>query len=405
MQRRHFLATLGALTAASALPSKAAVQQPAARQPAATTDDGPLLLGSPAVFAPTASSLSITVPLRAPAFVRIEHGPTPKLGNLTNGTPWGFVPHDDSVVKITLADLPPGARRHWRALLTPLNGGDTQSTPVYSHKTLDPSAPSTRFSVWNDTHDNAPTLRKLHSLLDPDDDFLLWNGDASNNINDPAIIAPTYVSPRGLNLALAPAILFARGNHDVRGRWANKLNNHLAFPGNRPFCAFRSGPLAAILLDTGEDKPDAHPSFRGTAAFEPLIREQAAWLGNVIRQPEIRDAPYRVVFCHIPLRWTDETPPDYANKGFDHVSLRGRAAWEPALLRWGVQLVISAHNHRASRLPPSPRHPYTQILGGGPKLEAATLMRCHADASALRLTVTKIKDNSTVIEETLPPHA
>ena len=66
----------------------------------------------------------------------------------------------------------------------------------------------------------------------------------------------------------------------------------VATPNGRPFYAFRSGPLAAICLHTGEDKPDDHPSFRGRVAFDELRREQAEWLAEVIHQPDFRDAPY-----------------------------------------------------------------------------------------------------------------
>ena len=42
-------------------------------------------------------------------------------------------------------------------------------------------------------------------------------------------------------------------------------------------------------------------------------------------------APYRVVFCHIPLRWRNETLPDYSKGGFDHFSERSRTR---GMIRW-----------------------------------------------------------------------
>ena len=53
------------------------------------------------------------------------------------------------------------------------------------------------------------------------------------------------------------------------------------------------------------------------------------------RRPEFRDAPYRVVFCHIPLRWIDETPADYDAGGYDWFSRMSRDAWHDALVELG----------------------------------------------------------------------
>jgi hypothetical protein len=405
MHRRQFLTAIGAagtLAATAGLPKQLSAATPVASD-ASSAPSPALLKGTPAVFAPTPESLTITLPLQQAAFAWIEYGETKTPDLKADSDPWGFVPHDDTVIKIRLAGLKSGTRYYWRAVLKPLAGGGETRTPLYSSKTLSPSAAETRFSVWNDTHDRAATIQKLHALRDASDDFLLWNGDVGNNVNDPALLPGLYVSPKGVNLAEGPPILNTRGNHDVRGLWSNKMSDYVDFPDGRPFYAFRSGPVGVIALDTGEDKPDAHPSFRGVAAFEPLIKEQARWLEQTIARPGLRDAPYRVVFCHIPLRWTDETPADYDNKGWDHVSLRGRAAWHGALTRWRTQVIISGHNHRATWLPATPEFPCNQLVGGGPKMADATLIRCHAGTHEMRLTATMIHDGSLAHEERFKP--
>lgn len=409
MKRRQFLAsigTIGAITAASlSRPLSAAADTDTARQ---NTDGGSLpslLSGTPAVFAPTPTSLTITLPLRETAFAWIEFGETNKPDRTAHSDPWGFVAHDAKVIKIRLLGLRPGTRYYWRAVLKPLEGEMVSRTPVYSAKTLDPNAAETRFTIWSDTHDKADAIQKLHSLRSPGDDFLLWNGDLSNNVNDPALLPGIYVSPKNTNLAEGPPILLARGNHDIRSLWANKMTDYVDFPTERPFYAFRSGPLAAIILDTGEDKPDSHPSFKGVAAFEPLILEQADWLAKIIKHPVMRAAPYRVIFCHMPLRSTDETPPDYNNKGYDGVSLRGRAVWHDSLVRWGAQVVISGHIHRHAWLPANEKFPYAQLTGGGWNPSGATFIRGHAGAKELRFTTKKTFDDVLVHETSFSPLA
>jgi hypothetical protein len=121
-------------------------------------------------------------------------------------------------------------------------------------------------------------------------------------------------------------------------------------------------------------------------AFEALRREQAAWLATATSRPEIRDAPYRIVFCHIPLRWTKEGPrPDYAQGGYDHFARESRQAWHEPLVKWGAQLVISGHTHRPALLPATGDFPYAQLVGGGPQADAATWITGTADATALRV--------------------
>ncbi|HRP05290.1 MAG TPA: hypothetical protein PLV87_10300, partial [Opitutaceae bacterium] len=130
-----------------------------------------------------------------------------------------------------------------------------------------------------------------------------------------------------------------------------------------------------------------HPSFEGRVSFDRLRKEQASWLAKTIKRPEMAGAPYRILCCHIPLRWIDESPQDYANRGFDRHSGRSRAAWHDSLVAWKAQVVISGHTHRDTWIPANEEFPYAQLIGGGPKPEAATWMEAKADADRLRIVV------------------
>jgi hypothetical protein len=404
MHRRNFIATIGAVgtvAATGGLPGQLAAATKT--DAAASGPAGALLRGTPAVFAPTPISLTVSLPLKNATLAWIEYGETEALGLEARADAFGYVPHDDTVLKIRLEKLKPGTRYYWRAVLRPLEGGGETRTKIYTAKTISPGAPDTRFSVWNDTHDHADTIQALHAARDAGDDFLLWNGDLSNNVKTRDIIPGLYVSPRGVDLADGPAILLTRGNHDVRGLWANKVGDYVDFPGGQPFYAFRTGPIGVIALDTGEDKPDDHPSFRGTAAFEPLLKKQARWLEWAVTVPALRDAPYRMIVCHIPLRWTNEGPQDYNNKGFDRFSLRGRNLWHDSIVKWGAQVVVSAHCHRLTWLPANKQFPYCQLVGGGPDLEEATLIRCQANAQKMVLSAVMIHDNTLAREESFKP--
>lgn len=301
---------------------------------------------------------------------------------------FGFVPQGDHLIRVRIQGLQPGTEYEIRAVA---ESGDGQAAreegPWRKFRTLAPAADSTRFVVWNDTHQWDDTINKLHEITPTDTDFMIWNGDTCNDWHEEEWLTPTLLHPGGCDVTAGRPLFLVWGNHDVRGKWAFKVPERVATPDGRPFYAFRSGPVAAICLHTGEDKPDKHPSFGGRVAFEALRAEQAAWLKEITARPEFRDAPYRVVFCHIPLRWTEEVPAlSYENGGYDHFSRASREQWHEALVKWGVQVVISGHTHSPALIEANSDFPYAQSVGGGPQPDAATLISGKADASELKLT-------------------
>lgn len=316
--------------------------------------------------------------------------------------PFGFVPQGDRVLRVRLSGLAPGATHRVRTVTTAVADGEIVTSDWKTFRTLDPQAGSTHFVVWNDTHRHDATIRRLHDAT-PAADFLVWNGDTCSDCEDPATIVPALLHPGGCDISAGRPLFHLWGNHDVRGPYAFRLPDLVATPQGRPFYAFRSGPVAVICLHTGEDKPDDHPTFHGRVAFDVLRTEQTAWLAEVIQRSDLRDAPYRIVCCHIPLRWTDETPQDYTT-GYDRFSERSRAAWHDLLVMWRTQVIISGHTHRATWLPPAPDWPYGQLVGGGPEPERATWIEASADASACRLHLRNLA-GELLHDLTFPPLA
>lgn len=306
---------------------------------------------------------------------------------------FGFVPQSDDVLRIRLEGFKAGKNYRVRSVTSETNaiapGTATVREQVSEWKTfqtLNSSAASTKFVVWNDTHVNNETIQKLDETT-PAADFLFWNGDTCNDWKTPEILVPTLLNPGQRDITQGRPLFISWGNHDSRGQHAFEMPRVVATPNNRPFYGFRSGLVAAICLHTGEDKPDDHFSFGGRVAFDALRREQSDWLADVIREPAFRDAPYRIVFCHIPLRWTKEEVPDHAKGGFDHVSLRSREAWHKSLVDWKTQLIISGHTHRNALIEANDQFPYAQVTGGGPAPKAATWMQAEADGKEFNLAV------------------
>ncbi len=380
MQRRHFLGQL----ATGAIGGTLATRTPSLAQTAPA--DGRLMATPLVLMAPRADGFEAVWAVRQLARGRIEWQTDAGASGEAASDAFGFVPQGQKILRVRLTGLKPGQTYRVRAVTTATEGGASETTEWKTFRTLDPGAARTSFVVWNDTHVNHATIQQLHEKT-PAGDFLLWNGDTCNDWKTEDILVPTLLHPGERDITTNRPLFVVWGNHDVRGKHAFEMPGMVATPEGRPFYAFRSGPVAFICLHTGEDKPDAHPSFGGRVAFDRLRREQAAWLAETIRRPDLRDAPYRVVFCHIPLRWLDEGPQDYAKGGFDRHSGRSRAAWHDALVAWRTQLIISGHTHRTTWLPPSGEFPYGQLIGGGPTPQAATWMEGKAGADTLQIVV------------------
>ena len=383
--RRRFL---GGLAAGSIAGNLGTWVQAQSTDAAADPASAPLTRTPLSLMAPRSDGCEAVWAVRSACLGRLEwHAEEgPGAAGTSGMDAFGFVPQDEQVIRVRCAGLRPGTRYRIRAITRSTDGRREETSPWKSFRTLDPDAASTSFVVWNDTHLNATTLRRLHAVT-PAADFLVWNGDTCNDWTTQELLVPTLLHPAECDITEGRPLCLVWGNHDVRGRHAHAMPRVVATPQHRPYYAFRSGPVAAVFLNTGEDKPDTHPGFGGRVAFDVLRREQAAWLETVLREPAMKNAPYRVVFCHIPLRWLDESVQDYSQSGFDRHSGRSRAAWHEALARWRAQVVVSGHTHHDAWLPPVREFPYGQLVGGGPSPTGATWMHGQADRERLEITV------------------
>jgi hypothetical protein len=406
MNRRKFLTALGST---GALPLVAQNYSDYSKDPrpdvaegtyTAGSATGPVFSGSPVVMGPASDALTILQPLRQHATgyleYAVEDGPLQRV----DAGHAGLLPFAEHVLKFRLPPLPSGKSIRYRFQARTagwvkvrqfyhgeLKAGPWQISPEYRFRTLSPAADTTTFAVWNDTHENAETIKAVHGLTVPlKPDFLLWNGDQSNDVHFPRDMAGQFLTPAGLPLTDWP-LAYVRGNHDLRGPAAHSLTGFTGTPGDRYYYAFRSGPLAALVMDTGEDKADSHEAFGGMAAFEPMQRQQAQWIQEVTREPWFREAPFKVLFCHLPLWWLNDnaTP-----KGPWSYTRFCRNLWAPHLEAAGVKLVVSGHTHNAQSLPPKPGQPLHQVTGGGPTPKAASFMIGTVTRDTLTLKVNRL---------------
>lgn len=414
MNRRQFLATAAV---GSALPLVAQNYSDYTKDPrpdvpegawTAGGPDGPVFKGSPVVSGPAADATCILQPVQRLATGHLEYALEDGAWQRVDGDEDGLAPLSEHVLKFRLPPLPPGKVVRYRTVARAagwvkvrqfyhgeFKAGEKQISPERSFRTLDPAADTTTFAVWNDTHENTETLKALDALTNPlKPDFMLWNGDQSNDVHFERDMAGQFLTPAGLAVADRWPLAYVRGNHDVRGPAALSLPEFTGTPGDQFYYGFRSGPLAALVMDTGEDKPDDSPYLSGMGAFQKMQRQQAEWLKGVVKEPWFREAPHKVLFCHIPLWFKHPRIPNSDGTKFC------RDLWTPTLVEAGVKLVISGHTHDYLWMPAKDGQPIAQLIGGAPQPKYATFIQGTATRDALTLKMTKL-DGTVVADVTL----
>lgn len=337
----------------------------------------------------------------------VEYGETPALGYTVEGSVFGRAPFSDRVLRFHIRGLEAGKeyfyRVHLQQVVFHTNWRMERTTEIRSElnsfRTLNPEGSTATFTCWNDTHENEETLARLaHMLHEQQPDFLLWNGDVTNDIFREEQLVGQFLNPGGQAYATSTPMMLARGNHDVRGRDAPYLQDYLTGPGGEYHFGFRQGPMACLVMDTGEDKPDDHIEYGGLADFAAYRSMQAEWLEQIIEEPWFKSAPFRIVFMHIPLVWEQHSRyREWDGKCTGWICEDAYDKWHNLLVKAKVQLVISGHTHRHNYIPPTEERTYGQLVGGGPQPDRATCITGHADAS--RLVVTMVDLDGNVLEK------
>ncbi len=372
----------------------------------------PLVDSPPVLQCPDANGMTIAWAVNALALGAVRFGTDRnKLDQVACGDRLGLKAMHERFLHVRLDGLKPNTRYYYRTKTTPfvfhhshrLEAKEPVSGEIYSFVTPGAGRESGSFAVMNDTHGKQPTLKKLAEKLDAvNADYTVWNGDLVDAYNDAEMAVASVLRPGDAAFAAERPLLFVPGNHDYRGAWARNLElalpawEHPALEDRR--CArnfvVRTGPLALIGLDTGEDKPDRHPAWAGQARFEPYREEQRDWLARALKSPAVATAPFVVAFCHIPLfdSRPDANPGDQI-EGFASWQRQSANLWGPLLKEHGVQLVVAAHVHRHRYDAPTEDRPWAQITGGGHDMtRQVTVIHGKTKGDELEVVVDNIAD-------------
>ncbi len=144
-------------------------------------------------------------------------------------------------------------------------------------------------------------------------DFLILNGDVIDHSGDPSKFDNIFHIAENLTGGHKP-VVFSRGNHDLRGNFAEKFAEYTPNSCGNTYYTFRLGSIWGVLLDCGEDKADPNGEYGYTVACHPFRMRQTAYLKNIIKNKENEYAApgvkTRVVISHVPFTYIQEHPFD-----------------------------------------------------------------------------------------------
>ena len=135
-------------------------------------------------------------------------------------------------------------------------------------------------------------------------DLLILNGDVIDHSGRPEKFHNVYEICAQLTGGNKPSV-FSRGNHDMRGNFAEKFAEYTPSANGKTYYTFRLGSLWGVILDCGEDKPDDNAEYGYTVRCAPFRRRQTAFLRDVIANKEKEYAAEgitrRLVISHVPF--------------------------------------------------------------------------------------------------------
>lgn len=291
--------------------------------------------------------------------------------------------------KIRLADLEAGKTYYYRICSQEIMQygaykkvfGETAVSDFHTF-TL-PSSSDADFTalIFNDLHKHSETLKALFSQVkDLNYNFVIFNGDC---IDDPANHNEATAFLSDLNETVGASdvpVFYLRGNHEIRNAYSIGLRSLFDYVGDKTYGAFNWGDTRFVMLDCGEDKPDAHWVYYGLNDFTDLRNAQTAFLKNELASKAFKKAEKRVLIHHIPI---------YGNGD----------KYNPCLEMWGSQLAkapfhvsINAHTHQYACHPKSSVGTnFPVVIGGGYQMDGATVMVLQKKGKSLTLRILNTK--------------
>lgn len=337
---------------------------------------------------PVGNGITVMWETTVPAYCWVEYGTDTTQLKRARTIVDGQVVCNNYLHKIRIDGLQPGQKYYYRVCSQEMLlyqaykkvfGNTAQSS--FSEFTL-PTTDTDSFTavVFNDLHQHTQTFRALcKQIQNVDYDFVVFNGDC---VDDPVDHnqATAFISEltEGVHGDRIPTF-FMRGNHEIRNAYSIGLRDHYDYVGDKTYGSFNWGDTRIVMLDCGEDKLDSHWVYYGLNDFTQLRNEQVDFLKKELSAKEFKKAKKRVLIHHIPL---------YGNDGVNLCA----DLWTNLLEKAPFNVSLNAHTHKYAFHPKGELgNNYPVVIGGGYKMDGATVMILEKKKNDLKIKVLNVK--------------
>ncbi len=337
---------------------------------------------------PVGNGITVMWETTVPAYCWVEYGKDTTQLKRARTIVDGQVVCNNYLHKIRIDGLQPGQKYYYRVCSQEMLlyqaykkvfGNTAQS--FFSEFTL-PTTDTDSFTaiVFNDLHQHTQTFRALcKQIQNINYDFVVFNGDC---VDDPVDHeqATTFISEltEGVHGDRIPTF-FMRGNHEIRNAYSIGLRDHYDYVGDKTYGSFNWGDSRIVMLDCGEDKLDSHWVYYGLNDFTQLRNEQVDFLKKELSAKEFKKAKKRILIHHIPLYGNYEK-----NLCAD--------LWTNLLEKAPFNVSLNAHTHKYAFHPKGELgNNYPVIIGGGYKMDSATVMILEKKKDKLQIKVLNVE--------------
>lgn len=338
---------------------------------------------------PVNQGMTVSWLTNVPVHAWVEYGMDRSLGLRNETIVDGQAICNTTQHKVRLTDLKPGETYYYRVCSREITlyeaykkeFGHTAYSDIYSF-TMPANTGDFKAVIFNDLHKKNDVLDQLvDQLKGMEYDFVLFNGDC---IDDPKNEADAvhYLSVMNEKVgAEQRPVFYIRGNHEIRNAYSIQLRDLFDYVGDKTYAAFNWQDTRFVILDCGEDKPDTTWVYYNLNNFEQLRKDQVGFLEGELSSAAFKNAAKRVLVHHIPTYGM------------------GEKSYIPCLELWGgllskapFDVCLNGHTHRYAYHPKGTvGNNYPVVIGGGNRVETATVMILERKGTDLLLKVLNTK--------------
>ncbi len=193
--------------------------------------------------------------------------------------------------------------------------------------------------------------------------LLVMNGDVPNHSGEVEYILTIYELAGKITGGSIP-IVFSRGNHDTRGKFAESFIDYTPHRNGKSYFTFRLGSLWGMVLDCGEDKPDSNAEYggkNGANCSEIFRRDETELIKKVIadnkNEYESDGVTKRVVIAHCPFMQIAVSEPPF------NIETELYGEWTELICRnIKPTVMLFGHLHRSMVITPGSDEDYYKNL-------------------------------------------